>query len=71
MTAWSKPRPVSRGFCFYLVRFAASSCPAFVPGIHALLCCKDVDGRDKPGHDGKITSREAGCDQKIKAISIT
>jgi hypothetical protein len=27
---------------------------AYVPGIHALLCCetKDVDGRDKPGHDG-------------------
>jgi hypothetical protein len=26
---------------------------AYVPGIHALLCCetKDVDGRDEPGHD--------------------
>ncbi|GEM_PF-3371217 len=29
--------------------------PAFVAGIHALLSesrSKDVDGRDKPGHDG-------------------
>jgi hypothetical protein len=27
---------------------------AYVPGIHVLLdgCKKDVDGRDKPGHDG-------------------
>jgi hypothetical protein len=25
----------------------------FMPGIHVFLCCgKDVDGRDKPGHDG-------------------
>ena len=27
--------------------------PGLVPGIHALRSCvgKDVDGRDKPGHD--------------------
>jgi hypothetical protein len=27
--------------------------PGLVPGIHVLLFCgcKDVDGRDKPGHD--------------------
>ena len=27
--------------------------PGLVPGIHVLLCYggKDVDGRDKPGHD--------------------
>jgi len=27
--------------------------PALDPGIHDLLAafCKDVDGRDKPGHD--------------------
>jgi hypothetical protein len=27
--------------------------PGFMPGIHVLLCKlkKDVDGRDKPGHD--------------------
>jgi hypothetical protein len=29
--------------------------PGLVPGIHAFLAviCKDVDGRDKPGHDGE------------------
>jgi 2-oxoglutarate ferredoxin oxidoreductase subunit beta len=28
--------------------------PGLVPGIHVfLLCGKDVDGRDKPGHDGE------------------
>jgi hypothetical protein len=28
--------------------------PGFVPGIHVLATApiKDVDGRDKPGHDG-------------------
>ena len=28
--------------------------PGLVPGIHAFIaiCEKDVDGRDKPGHDG-------------------
>jgi hypothetical protein len=26
--------------------------PGLVPGIHVLAyACKDVDGRDKPGHD--------------------
>ena len=26
--------------------------PGFMPGIHVLKSeCKDVDGRDKPGHD--------------------
>jgi hypothetical protein len=25
--------------------------PGLVPGIHDLLSLKDVDGRDKPGHD--------------------
>jgi hypothetical protein len=29
--------------------------PGLVPGIHVLACrAKDVDGRDKPGHDGVI-----------------
>jgi hypothetical protein len=30
---------------------------AYMPGIHVLLCCetKDVDGRDKPGHDARRT----------------
>ena len=29
--------------------------PGLVPGIHVLASAdkKDVDGRDKPGHDGK------------------
>jgi hypothetical protein len=26
--------------------------PGLVPGIHVLARQKDVDGRDKPGHDG-------------------
>jgi hypothetical protein len=25
--------------------------PGLVPGIHVLAAKKDVDGRDKPGHD--------------------
>jgi hypothetical protein len=30
--------------------------PALVAGIHACVphMCKDVDGRDKPGHDFKV-----------------
>jgi hypothetical protein len=28
--------------------------PGPVPGIHVLVTKKDVDGRDKPGHDGLI-----------------
>jgi hypothetical protein len=32
--------------------------PGLVPGIHVLPCRdnKDVDGRDKPGHDGENES---------------
>jgi len=30
--------------------------PGFVPGIHVLAAKKDVDGRDKPGHDGAAGS---------------
>jgi hypothetical protein len=31
--------------------------PGLVPGIHVLAAKKDMDGRDKPGHDGKrVTS---------------
>jgi hypothetical protein len=25
--------------------------PGLAPGIHELQRCKDMDGRDKPGHD--------------------
>jgi hypothetical protein len=28
---------------------------AYVPGIHVLAAKEDVDGRDKPGHDGGKT----------------
>jgi hypothetical protein len=29
--------------------------PGLVPGIHALIAeKKDIDGRDKPGHDGLL-----------------
>jgi hypothetical protein len=32
--------------------------PGLVPGTHVLLdACKDVDGRDKPGHDESIAGR--------------
>jgi hypothetical protein len=37
--------------------------PGLVPGIHVLPQKKqDVDGRDKPGHDGNLyfTARSAG-----------
>jgi len=39
--------------------------PALVAGIHVFLHClkEDVDGRDKPGHDGgKAASNNAGHD---------
>jgi hypothetical protein len=29
--------------------------PGLVPGIHVLAEKKGVDGRNKPGHDGKAT----------------
>jgi hypothetical protein len=34
--------------------FSCFVMPGLDPGIHVLLscCCKDVDGRVKPGHDG-------------------
>jgi hypothetical protein len=37
-----------------------------VPGIHAFLpyCVKDVDGRDKPGHDEVEISASIVSDQK-------
>jgi hypothetical protein len=30
--------------------------PGLVPGIHVLATKEDVDGRDKPGHDGVLTA---------------
>ena len=34
--------------------------PGLVPGIHVLfpVHAKDVDGRDKPGHDGRIYAND-------------
>jgi hypothetical protein len=34
--------------------------PGLVPGIHEFVCSKDVDGRDKPGHD----DRKCGFDSE-------
>jgi hypothetical protein len=31
--------------------------PGLVPGIHVLTIEKDVDGRDKPGHDERLLMR--------------
>jgi hypothetical protein len=37
------------------ISMCAPSCPGPVPGIHVFsgLGKKDVDGRDKPGHEGE------------------
>ncbi len=32
--------------------------PGLVPGIHVLATKKDVDGRDKPGHDEQKITEE-------------
>jgi hypothetical protein len=32
--------------------------PGLVPGIHVLAARKNVDGRDKPGHDGGASESE-------------
>jgi hypothetical protein len=33
--------------------------PGLVPGIHVLAAKKGMGGRDKPGHDERIDSRQA------------
>src|SRR5882724_12990205 len=40
-------------FCFCCKGHSQPSCPGLVPGIHVLPArmLKDVDGREKPGHD--------------------
>jgi hypothetical protein len=44
--------------------------PGLVPGIHVLLASKqDVDGRDKPGHDGSrspLVSAFAGTTRDLQ-----
>ena len=39
--------------------------PGLVPGIHVLFDKKDVDGRDKPGHD------ENGREQEMPEITVS
>jgi len=51
--------------------------PGLVPGIHVFVAdLKGVDGRDKPGHDGKVMVQstiaahqmtESACDEHSKA----
>ena len=44
--------------------------PGFMPGIHVLLPTtdpKDVDGRDKPGHDELMGPHEKRCVQCLCA----
>jgi len=43
------------GACYLQGRKHVFVMPGLGPGIHVLLslCAKDVDGRDKPGHDGE------------------
>ena len=48
---------------FKLFRFPPTAVmPELVPGIHVFLASgnKDVDGRDKPGHDGGEGTEGAG-----------
>jgi len=47
--------------------------PGLVPGIHVFLCCraKDVDGRDKPGHDDVERSVPASVGMTRRAIVLT
>jgi hypothetical protein len=33
--------------------------PGLVPGIHGFIATKNVDGRDKPGHDA-VTAMRSG-----------
>lgn len=41
-----------------ILAVSCSVMPGLVPGIHALLSeLNDVDGRDKPGHDGNTDDR--------------
>jgi hypothetical protein len=42
--------------------------PGLVPGIHVFLCWgdKDVDGRDKPGHDAESCFQMIGTGSSIR-----
>jgi hypothetical protein len=42
--------------------------PGLVPGIHVLLSfCKDVDGRDKPGHDEDLNLSYESAPASVRA----
>jgi hypothetical protein len=45
--------------------------PGLVPGIHVLLSCrsKDLEGRDKPGHDQRGVSH-VGFTASTKLVSM-
>ena len=47
--------------------------PGLVPGIHGLLSrgMKDVDGRDKPGHDGETEKLQRQCSNRASAKLIS
>src|SRR5262245_44171952 len=53
--------PISRGSL--MVRPVLLVMPGLIPGIHeSPYFMQDVDGRDKPGHDGKtMKNREFSC----------
>jgi hypothetical protein len=38
--------------CYTTATISHTVMPGLVPGIHAFAARQDVDGRDKPGHDG-------------------
>jgi len=47
--------------------------PGLVPGIHVFgtISKKDVDGRDKPGHDGSVSVSSSSLRAKAKQSSPT
>jgi hypothetical protein len=51
----------------FLLKFVM---PGLVPGIHVLRSRKkNVDGRDKPGHDEETFSRQRDAHKKIPAAT--
>src|SRR5271166_6461171 len=57
-------------FVPFIVRVMAGPAEGRVPAIHvfgALQDCKNVDGRDKPGHDAKCAARYERARQLLRA----
>jgi hypothetical protein len=46
--------------------------PGLVPGIHVSKSCskKDVDGRDKPGHDEQISFTSCGRSEVFRVKEL-